>query len=385
MNFRLVPAVSIASLLIAAGCGSIGHASPKSKGPVKTMGVRHPSKAGTGKTGSSKTGTGKGGTGHTKKTGTTGKTGTGMTGKGKTGGKTSSTKLKVLGYWAHHKSLPPTSLGAWGHSLTFLSPLLYSAKPSGMLTMHKDAPLMAEAKKLKIPILPLVNDATGKQLFLKTVATRKAAVTSIDHLVTANHYKGVDIDFEPPHTRLSRDLTLFMTELHDTLPHSDTIILDVVPHSGGAYNFKALAPEVSQFQLMTYDEHADGTKPGPVAALNWDKSLITRLKSLVPPSKIYLGVALYGYEWTSGSTHAITIPYQSVTPALKSKEKWNSRYQEETAHIGSHVYWWENRKGIGQKISLAKKDHLAGIALWQVGYATPAIYHELVKNIGRQP
>ncbi len=370
MNFRLVPAVSIASLLVAAGCGSIGHASPKSQGPAKTTTVRHPKKTGTG---------------HTKKPGTTGKAVPGVKGKGKTGATASSTKLKVIGYWAHHKALPPTSLGAWGHSLTFLSPLLYSTTASGMLTAHKDAPLLAEAAKLKIPILPLVNDTTGKQTFLSTAATRRAAVTSIDHLVTTNHYQGVDIDFEPPHTRLSRDLTLFMTELHDTLPHTDTIILAVVPHSGGAYNFKALAPEVSQFQLMTYDEHGDGTAPGPVAALNWDKSLIARLKSLVPPSKIYLGVALYGYEWTTGSTSAITIPYQSVTPALKSKATWNSRYQEETAHIGSHVYWWENRKSIRQKISLAKNNHLAGIALWQVGYATPAIYHELAKDIGRQP
>lgn len=256
---------------------------------------------------------------------------------------------------------------------------------SGTLTSKVDPAVVAEAKTLKLPIIPLVNDATGKQAFLTSAATRKAAVQSIDHLIATNHYAGVNIDFEPPHTRTRADLAAFMLELHDSLPKTDKIILDVVPHSGGAYDYRKLAPEVTQFQFMTYDEHSDGTMAGPVASLPWVTSLATRLKSLVPPSKIYLGVALYGYSWAKGSTHAVTIPYDAITPAMKAKATWNPRYQEETATIGSTVYWWENRKSISQKIALAKKDHLAGIGIWQVGYANKAIYSELLKNVGKQP
>ncbi len=256
---------------------------------------------------------------------------------------------------------------------------------SGTLKSQVDPTVVAEAKKLKLPIIPLVNDATGTQAFLTSASTRKAAVQSIDHLIATNHYVGVNIDFEPPHIHLRSKLTAFMVQLHDSLPHSDQIIMDIVPHSGGAYDYAKLAPEVTQFQLMSYDQHSDGTIPGPVAALNWITSITSRMKTKVPSSKIYLGVALYGYKWTSGSKHATTIPYYAITPALKAKETWNTRYQEETATIGSDVYWWENRKSIAQEIALAKKDHLAGIALWQVGYASPPIYSELVKNVGKQP
>lgn len=348
MHARAIRILSLcSSLAVLAGCGSVGHASPKAKSPSRTAGKRH-------------------------------------SGKGAATG-TSAGKLKVLAFWAHHKALPPTALGAENHSLTYLSPLWYSMTASGTLTTHTDPALLAEAKKLHLPIIALVNDATGTQAFLKSAATRKAAVTSIDHLVTTNHYAGVNIDFEPPHTSVSPELSMFMLELHDALPHSDTIVLDVVPHSGGAYNFKRLAPEVTQFQLMSYDEHADGTAPGPVAALNWVTSLTNRLKGQVPSSKIYLGVALYGYEWAAGSTHATTIPYNAITPAMKAKGTWNTRYQEMTAKIGTNTYWWENRKGITQKIALAKKDHLAGVAFWQIGYANPAIYHLLTKDIGSQP
>lgn len=303
----------------------------------------------------------------------------------KTGSKGGGSKLQVIGFWAAAKAEPASSLAAYKHSLTYLSPLWYSVNPNGSLMTHPDPSLAAEDKKLHLPILALVNDATGKQAFLTSAATRKAAVQSIDHIIAANHYQGVNIDFEPPHTHLSSELTLFMTELHDSLPHSDTIVLDVVPHSGGAYNFKSLAPEVSQFQLMSYDQHADGTAAGPVAALNWVTSITNRLKSSVPSSKIDLGIALYGYKWVAGSTTAHTVPYYAVTPAMKAKEVWNSRYQEMTATIGGNVYWWENRKGISQKIALAKKDHLAGVAFWQVGYATPAIYDEIAKDVGSKP
>lgn len=298
---------------------------------------------------------------------------------------TKGNKLKVIGFWTPDKALPASSLGAYRHSLTYLSPLWYSVTSSGALQSHVDAAVTAENRKLKIPVLALVNDATATQGFLATAVTRKATVANIDHIVAANHYQGVNIDFEPPHTRMRSELTLFMTELRDSLPHSDTIVLDVVPHSGGAYDYKALAPEVSEFQLMSYDQHSDGTAPGPVAALNWVTRLATRLTSMVPSSKVYLGVALYGYRWTAGSSKATTIPYDAITPTIRAKATWSSRYGEMTARIGSDVYWWENRKAIGQKIALAKKDHLAGIALWQVGYATPAIYDELVKDIGTQP
>ncbi len=299
---------------------------------------------------------------------------------------TMSGKLKVIGFWAHHKALPASSLGAYKHSLTYLSPLWYSVTASGSLISHLDPAVQAEDKKLNIPVLALVNDGTGTQSFLMSAATRKAAAQSIDHVIAANHYQGVDLDFEPPHTRVKAELTAFITELRDSLPHSDPIVLDVVPHSGGAYDYAALAPEVTQFQLMTYDQHADGTAPGPVAALNWTMSITSRLIRLgVPSSKIYLGIALYGYRWTAGSTHATTIPYNAITPAIRAKGSWNPRYNEMSATIGSNIYWWENRQGIRQKIAFAKKAHLAGVALWQVGYATPAIYDELVKDIGTQP
>ncbi len=62
----------------------------------------------------------------------------------------------------------------------------------------------------------------------------------------------------------------------------------------------------------------------------------------------------------------------------------NSRRRNDGPYWRGHLLVG-HRKCIAQKIGLAEKDHLAGIAMWQVGFANQAIYSELVKNIGKQP
>ncbi len=347
MSANKVRPIALLTLIALTGCGTIGQASGRS-------GTHHRTKVSGSR---SKT---------TKKAATT----------------TRGGKMMVLGFWAHHKSLPATSLASEKHSLTAISPLWYGLTASGGVKTKVDTSLLSETKKLHIPITPIVNDVTGTQAFLTSKATRTTAVQTIDHIVASMHYRGVNIDFEPPHTHLRSELTAFMVQLRDTLPKTDTITMDVVPHSGGAYDYTKLAPEVNQFVLMSYDEHSDGTPAGPVAAMNWVKSITARMTSKVPPSKVMLGVALYGYSWPSGSTHATTIPYYAITAADKSHATWNTRYQEMTATVGPDVLWWENRKSMAEKIAFAKSSHLAGIALWQVGYANPAVYSLLAKDAG---
>lgn len=294
-----------------------------------------------------------------------------------------------MGFWANDVSTPLTALYANPRAVSDLSPFWYSVDASGGIRSHVNTTILNEARKLHIPITPLVNDATGTQAFLTSPATRMAAARNIADLVATMHYQGVNIDFEPPHTHLRAALTAFTIDLRDFLPRQEVLTMDVVPHSGGAYNYPKLAPEVDQFVVMSYDEHSSGTPPGPVAAISWVQSIVHRLEKSVPPSQILLGVALYGYSWPAGSTHAATVPYNAVSPSMDKAAHWNSLYQETYANFsgaaGPQVAWWESLQGMNQKIRIAKSDHLAGIALWHVGYANNAVYQLLLHQAGKQP
>jgi spore germination protein YaaH len=233
---------------------------------------------------------------------------------------------------------------------------------------------------------PLVNDATGTQAFLGNIFTRVRAARAIADMVKANHFQGVDIDFEPPHTYRVNELTAFMIDLHDFMPRGSDITLAIVPHSGGAYDYGKLAPEINQFVLMSYDEHDDGSPPGPVAAIGWVQNLVARLKRVVPSQKILLGIPAYGYLWRAGSTAAVTVPYNAVTPLMNRYAQWDSADQETYAVFdtasGPMVAWWESLQGMNEKIQVAKRDHLAGIAIWHLGYANNAVYQLLLHQIG---
>ena len=297
--------------------------------------------------------------------------------------------MQVVGYWANDATSGLAGLYKYPHAITDFSPFWYSVNASGGLVSHVDASILAKVRAAHVGITPLVNDATGVQAFLSNPVTRINAARNIADMVKSQHFQGVDIDFEPSHTRLAPELTGFMIDLHDFLPRGSVITMAIVPGSGGAYQYSKITPEINQYVLMSYDQHDDGSAAGPVAATPWVQNILTRLEQSVPANKIDLGVAVYGYVWPKGSTSATTVPYNAVTPIMNKNAKWDVADQETyatyTTSSGPMVAWWESLQGMNQKIQLAKRDHLGGIALWHLGYANDSVYQLLLHQVGRQP
>lgn len=297
--------------------------------------------------------------------------------------------MQVIGFWANDATSGLSGLYKYPKSITWFVPFWYSVNASGNLVNRVNTNILNQARAHHIPITPLVNDATGRQAFLTNSSARLNAARNIADMVKKEHFQGVSIDFEPPHTLVAKDLDAFTMALRDYLPHGSVITMSVVPHSGGAYDWSKLDPEVNQFVLMSYDQHDDGSYAGPVAATPWVQRILTRMEKTVPPQKILLGVALYGYTWHAGSTSATTVPFNAVSPTMRSHAKWDTADQETYSVYngagGKTFAWWESLQGMNQKIHLAKRDHVAGIALWHLGYANNSVYQLLLHQVGKQP
>lgn len=296
--------------------------------------------------------------------------------------------MKVVGFWASDATSGLSGLYTHSHAISDFAPFWYSVNASGGLVNRVDKRILEEVQKHKIPVTPLVNDETGTQAFLTSMSTRVNAARNIADMVKSMHFQGVNIDFEPAHTRVAAELTSFMADLRDYLPKGASITVDIVPSSGGAYDFAKISPEINQYILMSYDQHDDGSAEGPVAATPWVQNIVTRLEKTVPGSKIDLGVAAYGYSWPVGSTAATTIPYNGVTSVMVKHAHWDAADQETFAKFsttsGPHIAWWESLQGMNEKIRLAKQDHLAGIAIWHLGYANNAVYELFQNQVGLQ-
>lgn len=284
---------------------------------------------------------------------------------------------EVIGFWAKGTHVTLSPLARYPHAVTMFSPFWYSIDPSGRVVSKVDAGVLAQAQALHLPIAPLFNTPAA-QSFLGSLFTRVAVARAVADIVRRQHYAGVNLDFEPPETRYAAGLAAFVIDLRDLLPPHTNIYLDVVPASGGAYAWPHLTPEVTAYILMSYDEHDDGSMPGPVAATSWVTAKARRLLTKVPANKLDLGLAFYGYDWLGGTTHAKTLALNSIPPAILSHASYDSATQEMTGTYVSrkglqNTFWYESPKGLKAKLRVAQSLHLRGVAVWRLGYQTASL------------
>ncbi|MFZ5424852.1 MAG: glycosyl hydrolase family 18 protein [Patescibacteria group bacterium] len=153
--------------------------------------------------------------------------------------------------------------------------------------------------------------------------------------------------------------------------------------------------------IMAYDFHRPNSDiAGPVAPLGgvleegreYDiNTMLTDYLSLVPPSKMILGVPYYGYNWVvedfaEYSPRLVGNDYIGYSQSQKYEDiidlkielgiedNWDeiaqvpyfSYVSEDTGSIRSVYY--ENERSLREKYKLAKKYALGGVGIWALGY-----------------
>lgn len=170
----------------------------------------------------------------------------------------------VVAFWAagSHQSL--SALERAPAIVTAVAPFTASVDANGSVHQRPSANVLTVSRRLGIAATPLFNSPSSEG-FLRRPAARAPAVREIAAVVRREGFPGLHIDFEPPHARDAAALATFVGALRRPLPHA-AIYLDIVPASGGAYDWRQLTPLLTGYALMSYDQHAPGTAPGPVAA-----------------------------------------------------------------------------------------------------------------------
>ena len=126
---------------------------------------------------------------------------------------------------------------------------------------------------------------------------------------------------------------------------------------------------------MTYDEHWAGGAPGPIASINWVKSVVNYATSVIPKEKIMLGIASYAYDWPStgqkAEAYSMRQAYDLVSKygvSIKWDDSSKSSYFNYTDSSGIyHTVWLENSTSIKYKLDLVNDYDLPGIAVWRLG------------------
>src|SRR5947209_19139745 len=88
------------------------------------------------------------------------------------------------------------------------------------------------------------------------------------------------------------------------VPARDT---ERAPNSDG-YDLTMLGQAADQVVWMAYDQHTASGAPGPVGGLPWVRRTLDVAARAIPPEKLLLGVAGYGYAWSGGQGRDLTVP-----------------------------------------------------------------------------
>lgn len=210
--------------------------------------------------------------------------------------------------------------------LTHLIHVALVVDPSGdgsiQVSPHAiEARLIPSAHKAGVMVLVCVQGPANA--FSKVTASAEARVRfalNIKTFILKYSYDGVDIDWEVPESQaeVANDV-LLMQALRDALPSPRYLVSMATPSEPGhwgEYDFAHLTPIVDFFNVMTYDYHGPWTPhaghnsplfsndsdPGHDGSI--DESMNLYLNKLaVPPEKINLGTAFYGYEFPVGQLH----------------------------------------------------------------------------------
>lgn len=266
-----------------------------------------------------------------------------------------------------------------------------------------------DAKAAKVKMVPTIAWHNGDQIYavLSSSTARGEHINGIIGHVNAYNFDGVDINYENKLAESHDDFAKFLAELSAKLkPKKKILSCTIEARMPLTSRFKVIPPDIKyandyvainkycdEVHVMAYDQrNADillneqkgkGMLPYlPVADKDWVEKVIQETTKTISPSKIWLGVATFGYEHemalgksdkgltVEGYNRVRSITYKDFDELVKStgmKPFRNSAGELSLMYIKDgaiRIAWISDSKAVADKVALAKKYKLKGVSVF---------------------
>lgn len=239
-------------------------------------------------------------------------------------------------------------------------------------------------KQHNVRILPILSnvDASHTGTFsgelldkvLRSPAKKAQLINDIYSYLQNYKLQGVNIDFEELKESSIQPMQVFLKELSAKLhPGGYLITQDVLPNDED-YDVKELAKYDDYIFLMAYDQHWGQSVPGPVSDQKWIEKVTDEIAKKIPPSKIVLALAGFGYDWPDGE-EGESVTYQQAlstartfnAPVDFNNDSYNCSYSYTDVDSTDHKVYFVDAGGNFNTIRFADQYGAAGVALWRLG------------------
>lgn len=247
--------------------------------------------------------------------------------------------------------------------------------------------------QIDVKIMPLLNNFNGQiwesdllAKFLAQPASRQRLINDLILYLRENNFIGVNIDFENVPTASQPQLRAFMSELYDALHPLGLLVSQELPASDSDFDYGYYASVNDFVVLMNYDQHWDASAPGPVSSQDWFLAMLQARLEQIPPHKMVVGLANYGYDWTVlGKKHYLgrSISFQDAMRTAKESEadpefdpdslNPTFDYQDEDNRL--HHVWFLDAVSVFNEIAQTKQYQPRGYALWRLGSEDPSAWN----------
>ena len=273
-------------------------------------------------------------------------------------------------------------------------------------------------------IIPTITDGTDKLVLsnlLATAANRTKIAQTVSDFVIKNNYDGIDLDFEgfafvDGSTTWAKTAPLwaaFVKELSILLRANKKILSVSTPYNFNpaerqkgytVYAWPQIAPYIDRLRIMTYDYSV--AKVGPIGPIAWTEKTVAYATSIMPASKVYVGVAGFGRDWVTKVEGVCPAPFAkaikagakaatfvmrdaaslassyNTTPVFDAKNgeatfTYTKSYEGTTAAglstvcTATRTAWYQNAQSYKMRADLVAKYQLGGMTAWTLGMEEP--------------
>ena len=234
-------------------------------------------------------------------------------------------------------------------------------------------------------VWPMVSNnsyLTTTEGILNDYTKRRKLEDEIVRVAEEYNVDGINLDFENMNKADKDMYSRLVIELAPRLKDlGKTLTVDVTAPDGSetwslCFDRDVIADVSDYIVFMAYDQYGTGgNKEGTTAGYNWVENNVKKFigQEAVAKEKIILGIPLYTRLWKedNGKITSKVVNVKDVDNTIPNdvQKKWDDElkqnYVEYTEGSATYKMWIEDEKSITEKIGLAKKYDLAGIAFWE--------------------
>ena len=290
------------------------------------------------------------------------------------------------------------------HDIDLLIPeALHAVSLDGRLDADQDTKLAAFLQSLQartpavdMQVMSMVNNYDPVKgwcppemlQMLANPAARRRLATELEEFADTERQPGIVVDFESLPKSSQQDFQAFIHDLAIDLHARNLKLMVGLPAADWSYDYKYYASQADAIILMNYDFRWSTSAPGPIAPQDWFLKNIENMVKLVPPEKIVMGIANYGYDWPAKSKGVPHPVAQSVTfqqgvmtavesgsDILLDPDSLNLHYSYEDDNNQTHTVWMTDGISAYNELRASERAGVQGTALWRLGMEDPSIWY----------